>query len=549
MTRNNSNYNANPNLKRAFVPIGFTPKQILEIKKCKEDPYYFFKNYYYVKVVGRNETLFEPYPYQKEFLDLVLNQRYVICKMSRQCGKSTIIVAYMLWNILFHTNRDILLCSKDQNSAIDLLSRIKFAYEKLPFWLQQGITRWDQTKIELENKSSIVASATTLTAGRSGSYYLVFLDEFAFVNGNMVEEFYTSIMPTISSSPVSKLVIVSTPNGMNFFYRLYTQAEKQKNPFKFLTYDWTVVPNRDRKWANEQIAATSAEAFDQEYNVLFVGSSNTLISPAGLKLILEEDPAERKGKLDIWEYPKPGNKYVISVDSSEGVGQDYSVATVIDVTEKPYKLVAKYRDNRTSLLDLPNIVYSIARKYNFAYILVEVNSIGMQVANTLWYQLGYENMFYTHVEPGRLGQRAILGWGKNRKLGVRTTDPVKRTGCANLKDIIENQQLIIKDFHVKMELSNFVRVRDTFAAKEGETDDIVMTLVLFAWLAKQELFEEMTNTSIQKKHPNQSAEELHIPFPIRYDYSETFHGFSDSSGTVWEPVNTDQFPGFFGMKK
>lgn len=457
----------------------------------------------------------------------------------------------MLWIILFNENRDILLLSRDEKSAMDLLSRVKFAYEKLPLWLQQGIARWDATKIELENKSSITASATTVNAGRSGSYYLVFLDEFAFVRGTMAEEFFTSVTPTISSGKQTKMVIVSTPNGMNLFYRLFINAEKKRNTFKPLSYDWTVVPNRDAEWARKEIMTIGQDKFDQEYNVLFLGSSNTLISPSALKDIIYDEPIHQKEHLDIWEYPVPKHKYIVNVDTAEGVGLDYSAFTVIDVTEKPYKLVAKYRHNKESILTYPNLIYSVARNYNMAYVLVEVNSIGIQVANTLFYQFNYENMFHTHVEPGRLGQRAILGSGKNRKLGLRITQATKRIGCANLKDIIESKQLIIKDFDIVVELSNFIKKGESFQAKEGETDDLVMTLVLFAWLAKQELFEEMTNTSIQRNHKQEEVKE-HLPFPIRYNYAEYcdqmgYDGFIDDSGTVWESVNYNNLP--FGYRQ
>lgn len=543
MSKDLTSYNANPYLKRAFVNLQFSNWQVDEIIKCMNDPYYFFENYYYVKTPDGIEMLFNPYKYQRLMLDTMLHERFVICRMARQSGKSTIVIAYMLWNILFHQNRDLAILSKTEKDSIGLLTRIKFAYEKLPKWMQQGITRFDQTKIELENKSSITAAATTSAAARGSSYYCVFLDEFAFVPGNMAEEFYTSVYPTISAGKNTKIFIVSTPNGMNLFYRMFDDAERRKSTFVPITFDWTVVPGRDETWKIREIKNIGQEKFDQEYAVQFLGSVNTLIGSQAMHELkkLQIQPIDKRNGLDIFDYVVPGRKYIITVDTSEGVGKDYSAFSVIDVTEKPYVLVAKYRNNREPILTYPNIILSVARRYNDAYVLIEVNDLGSQIASTMFYQFSYDNLICTNTSTGsKYGQVAVLGNGKNKRLGLKMSQSTKRVGCANIKDIIESGQLIIRDFDYLVELSNFVKTKDSFAAKEGETDDLVMTLVMFGWLAKQDVFSSMTKTDIQRDWKNQK-EEIHLPFPIRRDYSELNNRYIDRDGCVWEKIDDYNF--------
>lgn len=436
--------------------------------------------------------------------------------------------------------------SKTEKDAIQLLARIKFAYEKLPHWLQQGIARWDATRIELENKSSILATATTSSSARGGSFNIVFLDEFAFVPGNVAEEFFTSVYPTISSGKKTKFIIVSTPNGMNLFYHLFDNAEKKKNDFVPLTVDWRRVPGRDETWEATEKRNLGRDKFEQEYNVMFLGSANTLISPSVLRILTTEEPIEIRGGLSIFKQPEKDKRYVLCCDTSEGVGKDFSAFSVIDVSQKPYEIVAKFKNANESVLTYPNVILSVARKYNMAYVLIEVNDLGNQVANTLFHEFNYENMFGTQVIPGKLGQHATLDCaGKNKKLGLKMSSAAKRIGCANLKDIIENQQLKLNDFEYIVELSNFVKTRDSFAAKQGESDDLVMTLVLFGWLCKQEVFEQLSKTSIQP-HFQTHKEELHLPFPIRLNYAEQYNtlggaGFIDDNGDVWQsadmPIN------------
>jgi hypothetical protein len=467
-------------------------------------------------------------------------------------GKSTLVVAYMCWYVLFHENREVLLCSKTENASIEMLGRIKLALEEIPLWMQQGIIKNDARKIEFENRSSIKATATTENAGRSGSYSLIFCDEFAFVPSNIQTEFYASVLPTISSGKTSKMIIVSTPKGMNLFYKLYTAAERGENSFVPLTIDWRATPGRDEEWARQERRNIGADKFEQEYGCKFTGGEGSLVSPAFLSTIHHKDPIFTNDGLGIFHYPEEGHRYIITVDVSEGIGQDYSVASVIDVTMKPYVFTAKYRNNNLHILDLPQIIYDLANRYNEAYVLIEIGGgsvgIGDQVAKDLYWELEYSNLLWTTKgTKGVSNQSLVLGgggqeidWGETTgtKIGIKTTKSTKAIGCANIKTIIENGDFVFEDFDIIQELSTFVKSGDSFEAEDGSNDDLVMTLVLFGWLAKQPQFEYISGTAIGKYIPDSPSDVAESYGILHSDSSEICEAkyVMDSVGKVWEVV-------------
>lgn len=531
-------YRSNPNLKQAYANIPFTKDQVKEYQKCMADPLYFMENYYWIQSPDGLELSFKPYVYQKQVLDIMHNNRFLVVKFPRQSGKSTIVAAYFLWVVLFHSNRELLLLSKTETDAKALLERIKFAVEKIPKWLQQGVVKWDATKITFENKSSIKVGPTTIAAGRSGSYNIVFLDEFAFVEPNKAQQFYDSVYPTISAGKTTKLFIVSTPKGMNLFYKIYTDAINKKNTFKPLEIKWNDVPGRDDAWKKEQIMNTSEEAFEQEFNGQFMGSTHTLISPLKLKEIPYFEPELTFEGFSIFEYPKSRHRYVITVDCSEGIGQDYNAFQVIDVTEKPYKQVARFYHNRMTIVSMPNIVFSAARKYNDAFVFIELNNgLGEQVATTLYYELEYENIFMSTKGSRGRSQKLTTDLGPTTQLGIKTTNSIKLKGGANLKDMVENDSLILQDFDTLAELANFIRKGNTYQAEEGLHDDLAMCLVLFGWLAREPVFEEMSETMIQRK-PQDFDEVLIAPFYVENGMPDVE---IDSDGSAWEPVTNIPF--------
>ena len=491
-------YLSNPNLKKVGVDIEFTQEQIKEYVKCAKDPIYFIRQFVKIIHVDHGLIPLDLYEYQERMVTTFNNNRFVITKMPRQSGKSTAVVGYILHYILFNQDKNVALLANKAELARELLDRLKKAYENLPLWLQQGIVVWNKGSIEVENGSKIIATSTTGSAARGQSFSLVFLDEFAFVPHGLADDFFKSVYPTISSGQETKMIIVSTPKGMNHFYRMWTEAEEGRSNFLPLTVNWWETPGRDERWKEEQIANTSEEDFEQEFACNFLGTSNTLINTNILRNLTFVRPIFQKQGFDQYANIEPGHEYIITVDTSRGVGGDFSAFTVIDVSDIPYRVVAKYRDKNISPLLYPELIYNVANNFNQAFVLVEINDIGEQIANILYRDLEYENLFITAMK-GRAGQRVGGGFGKNAQLGVRTTKQVKRIGCSTLKDLIEDQKIIIEDFDIIEELSNFISKRESYEADEGHHDDLVMCLVLFGWLIRQEYFKDLTNSDIRQK--------------------------------------------------
>lgn len=502
----NDAYLGNQNLKRSNVKHEWTSDQVSEWMKCAQDPEYFIEKYIKIVNVDRGLVNFNLYDYQKDIVNLSVAERFVICKMPRQCGKTTTLVGIMLWYVLFHETYSVAILAHKLAQAREILSRIQLAYEHLPKWLQQGIIEWNKGFIELENGSKILASATSSSAIRGGSFNLVYLDEFAFVENNMQESFFASVYPTISSGETTKVLITSTPNGLNMFYKIWTDSEEGKNNYKRIDVHWSEVPGRDEKWKAETIRNTSEEQFRVEFECEFIGSSHTLIAATKLRTLRSIKPIVSNPDTNIFAQPVQGRQYVSVVDTARGVQGDYSAFVVFDVSELPYRVVAAYRNNMISPLLYPNIVYQISKHYNNAYILVETNDIGEQIANILQGDLEYENVLTT-INNGRSGQVISPGYGQQTRLGVRTTKAVKRIGCMGLKTLVESDKLSINDERVLYELFRFVNIGDSYEAEEGH-DDLVMCCVLFAWAINQQYVKELTSVDLRQKLEQENEEAL-----------------------------------------
>ena len=538
-------YLGNPNLKAKGVPVNFDKEHVKEYIKCSKNPVYFAKNYVKIINVDKGLVPFKLYKFQKEMVETFNDNRFSICKLPRQSGKSTTVTAYILWLILFKDSQNIAILANKGSLARDLLGKIQFAYEYLPSWLQQGIVVWNKGNIELENSSKVVAAATSSSAIRGGSYNLIFLDEFAFVGNNLAEEFFSSVYPTISSGQTSKVIIVSTPNGMNHFYKMWTDAEEKNSQYVPIEVHWNQVPGRNEKWKKETIANTSEEQFRQEFECEFLGSAGTLIHPTKLRTLAHVTPMKIWQDVEIYEEPKEDAIYTMSVDVSRGVGLDYSAFIVVDISQMPYKLVAKYRSKDISPLLYPTIIYNVAKHFNEAYILVEINDIGQQVADILHQDLEYENMLATSVK-GRAGQQISGGFSGNSSMGIRTTKQVKRIGCSNLKDLIEQDKFIVQDYETIVELSTFISKGGSYESEEGSHDDLVMCCVLFSWLAKQTYFRDITNTDIRQKIYDEKLRMLDdeaLPFAI-IDDGQPEEGIVHSQDDIDEFIrkgNKDSF--------
>jgi len=450
-------YLGNPNLKKANVAVEFTQEQVLEFVKCKNDPVYFAKNYIKIVSLDYGEIPFRMYPFQEKLITNFHENRFNICRMPRQTGKSTTCVSYLLHYAVFNDNVNIAILANKASTAQDLLSRLQFAYEKLPKWMQQGIVSWNKRSLELENGSKIIAASTSASAVRGGSYNIIFLDEFAFIPNHIADEFFASVYPTISSGQSTKVLIVSTPKGMNHFYRMWHDAERGKNEYVPTDVHWSEVPGRDDKWKAQTIANTSEQQFKVEFECEFLGSVDTLISAAKLRSLVYDDPIKRNAGLDIYEEPQKDHNYVLTVDVARGVEKDYSAFTICDTTSFPYRLVAKYRNNQIKPMLFPSIIKDLAVAYNKAYVLVEVNDVGEQVGQILHMDLEYDNVLMCTMR-GRAGQLVGQGFsGKKSQMGVKMSKNVKKIGCMNLKTLIEEDKLVIKDYEVISELTTFIQ--------------------------------------------------------------------------------------------
>ena len=494
------NYLANPNLKKAYVPLEFTEEQIKEVIKCSKDVNYFINTY--VKIISLDEGLidFDMYPYQENMAQTIADNRFTIIKTCRQAGKTTTSAAVVLWHVLFNESYTVAILANKLSTAREILARVQRAFEYLPKWLQQGVIVWNKTNIELENGSQIIAASTASSAIRGYSINFLYLDEFAFVPRNIQHDFFTSVYPTIISGTNTKVVITSTPNGFDLFYQLWSNSTEGRNEYANFSVDWWDVPGRDKEWKEKTIANTSEDQFRQEFDAEFLGSSNTLISPNTLRVLSFMNPISThyEGSLKIYEEPVDTSLYFCIVDTSRGVGIDASAFTVIDASSVPYKVVACYKNNTIAPLVYPEVIYNVAKSYNEAFTLIEINDNGQQIADILHNELEYENTIFTTVK-GRAGQIIGGGFSANFQRGVRTTRQVKRIGCANLKTMIEKDKIVLNDFELINELSTFVQRKSSYEADIGSHDDLVMCLVLFAWATNQTFFKDLTDTDFRKK--------------------------------------------------
>tara|TARA_B100002003_G_scaffold234938_1_gene249384 strand:- start:1056 stop:2672 length:1617 start_codon:yes stop_codon:yes gene_type:complete len=533
-------YLGNTLLKKAAVQHNYTKKEIEEYIRCRDDIIYFLENH--AKIVHVDEGLipFSLYPFQKDLINTITDNRNVIVKTGRQVGKSTTTLGWLLHYVLFNQSKTVGILANKAATARELLSRIQIAYQHLPKFLQQGLKEWNKGSLELENGSKIIASSTSSSAIRGFSFSCILLDEFAHVQRHIADEFIRSVYPTISSGKETKVIIVSTPNGFNMFYKYWNDAENGKNDFIPFKVHWSNVPDRDQKWKKKIESTIGTDAFRQEYEAEFLGSSNTLISYEKLQELSYNDPLHRKSDVDIFKEVESSHLYVITVDVARGQGIDYSAFTVFDITEMPYKIVAKYRSNLIAPLVFPNIINIIGKKYNDAYILIEVNDIGSQVSDVLHHDLEYENLFST-AWYGRHGQQlsGFVGGKRDSQFGVRTTKSMKKIGCSNLKALIEDDKLLIPDYDIISELTTFVSSADSFSAEEGANDDLVMTMVLFAWLVDQQYFKELSNQNIRDnlyKNQLNELDDLTTPFGIIDNGLNQQEYEIDSEGTIWTNV-------------
>lgn len=514
-------YNANAALKAAGVKIDFTPEQVKEYLKCKENPIYFIETYCKIVSLDKGLVDFKLYDCQREKVDIIMKNRKVILMEGRQQGKTITSAACILHFTLFTDNVTVAILANKATAAREVLSRYQLMYENLPIWLQQGVTTWNKGDIELENGSKVFTAATSASAIRGKSVNWLYVDEAAIVPNNVADEFFTSVYPTISAGETTKILLSSTPLGYNHFWKFWNDAKENKNGFVNLFIPYWKIPGRDEKWAATQKSLLGELKYNQEVLCEFLGSTLTLIAGDTLRTLSPKSFVHSKDGLDVLEKPELKHKYICVADTSKGIGADYSAFTIFDITELPYKVVAKYRSNTISPLLYPSIIAKVAKDYNKAFVLIETNS-SEQVPYILYNEIEYENMIF--VSRGPNGQIVSGGFGsKNIQLGVSTDARVKRRGCTTLKNLIESKNLLIFDIDIINELTTFIQRGGSYSADDGYYDDLAMTCVLFAWLTSDPYFKEITDVNLRREmfqnQMKQIEEEL-TPFGFYDDGSD-----------------------------
>ena len=540
-------YLGNPNLKKANTAFEFTATQIEEFIKCKDDPVYFAKNYIQIVSLDSGLVPFEPYDFQEKLITRFHEHRFNICMMPRQTGKSTTSVAYLLHYVVFNDSVNVGILANKAATARELLGRLQLAYENLPKWMQQGVLAWNRGSLELENGSKILAASTSASAVRGMSFNILFLDEFAFVPNHIADSFFASVYPTITSGKSTKVIMVSTPHGMNHFYRMWHDAERKQNEYVPTSVHWSEVPGRDEKWREQTIANTSEQQFKVEFECEFLGSVDTLINPAKLRALVYDKPLQSSNGLDVYVEPQKDHEYMCTVDVARGMDNDYSAFVVVDITSYPHQVVAKYRNNSIKPMLFPSIIHDTIRGYNNAWVLCEVNDIGDQVASILNYDLEYPNLLQCSMR-GRAGQIVGQGFsGKKTQLGVKMSKAVKALGCSNLKTMIESDKVLFKDYDIISELTTFIQKRTSFEAEEGCNDDLAMCLVIYAWMVDQDYFKELTDQDVRKRLYEDQKDQIEqdmAPFGFISD------GLDDDEfvegGDRWTKANGDEVFSTYG---
>ena len=524
LKNNVAGYLGNPNVKRDGIDQNFTKDEVAEYARCMQDPAYFARKY--IKVISLDKGLvpFDLYPYQEKMFKHFRENRFSIILACRQSGKSISSVAYLLWYACFHPEKTIAILANKGATAREMLARITLMLENLPFFLQPGCKALNKGSIEFSNNSRIIAAATSGSSIRGLSVNLLFLDEFAFVDDDA--RFYTSTYPVVAAGTSTQVIITSTANGLgNVYHKLYEGAVQGTNEFKHFRVDWWDVPGRDEEWKRQTISNTSQLQFDQEFGNTFVGTGNTLISPDVLLGLISKDPIKVTSNTRIYKDSEPGHEYMMFVDVAKGRGQDYSTFNIIDVSSRPFEQVAVFQDNNISPLLYPDVIYKYANMYNQAYVIIESNDQGAVVCNGLYYDLEYENVY-------------VESMIKANSIGVTMTRKVKRIGCSNIKDLIEQNKIAIHDAETIIELSTFEARGSSYEASNGNHDDLVMNLVMFAWFTTNQFFNELTDIDVKKMLYSERVRAMEddiVPVGI-LDVEDDSSKYTVEDGLVWESV-------------
>jgi hypothetical protein len=482
-------FNGIRHLKPAYVKLNLRPEHIQEIVKCANSCHYFIDNH--CQILTPNGYTFPVIrDYQWELIDSLLSSKRNVLLQPRQSAKSVTTALYIIWRLLFHNDANWGIAANQQKMSVEVLTKIKQIFSRLPIWLKQGVVTWNAMSIELENGSKVLTSATSGDSFRGYTFSSpgsgIFCDEVAFIRPSIWEDFYDSVFPTVSSSEESQIILASTPNGLNHFYNIVEDAKNKKSEFSFFTINWDAVPGRTEEWLQKQIETFGIVYCRQNYLNEFLGSSETLISGDALKKLKWKDPEHQdrfiKGFKE-YEIPQEKHKYILSLDPAKG-GIDFHAFQIVDVTTLPYKQVASLK-TREDYLKLPETIKKIAEYYNNAYVIIENNTgSGQSIADTLFLTYEYDNLHYDKDTKGK----------KKKFPGHFTNEKTRNLNLNMLKIMIENGKLILADKETINEFYRFSLRGKKYQAEEGCHDDLIMSLaILCAPFSDIQNFDEHQN--------------------------------------------------------
>ena len=460
-------HDGNPNLRGNGEQIEYSEQMIQEYIRCKEDIFHFAETYFKIISIDEGERTIELREYQKKILKTITNpdKRFFAVLSGRQIGKSTISTIYLLHTLLFNADQTIAIATNKEPTSMEILKRVAFAYQNLPLFLQAGIITFNKKQIECDNNSRIIISSTTSSSLTGHSISLLYLDEFSKIPENMARDFQDSVFPTIYSAKKSRILIVSTPKGMNHWYNIWCGAVDNTNGFVPIKINWREIPGRDEKFKSDIIQKYGLLHWRQEYAAVFIGTSQTLIDPDVLEQHRPKEPIEyRYGySLKIYELPKKGCLYAIGVDVSQGVGADNSAMQILKINSKnSIEQVATYTSNDISVDNFAERCIEVSKLYNEAILVIENNGFGAIVITRIWWGFEYENVFCP----------------SSKEIGFSAQKATKFNGNVALRRYFDNRWISISDTETIFELSRYEEVKDNiFKAAGGAKDDRVMSLL------------------------------------------------------------------------
>ena len=522
--KSNDRYLGNPNLPTSQAEFEYTPQMIKEMDKCKNNILHFAENHFFIINLDVGRIKIKLHPYQKRILRSLRDNRFVCLLSSRQAGKTTVMTIYCLWLACFQNDQRILLVANKEETAKEIFSRVRLAYENLPNFLKPGVTEYGKTAMGLANGSRISISTTSSDAGRGSSVNVLVIDELAHIDNSMVETFWSAVYPIISSSKRSKIFVASTPNGTgNLFYQLYTDGMEGTNNWKTERVDWWEVPGRDDKWKDSTIRSLgSRELFDQEFGNEFLQEGESVLNGDDFEKYKSgcSDPlfVFDDGKYKIWEQPHKNGVYVAGVDVAEGVGQASSVIQIFDLADlSSIRQVAVYRDNTITPYNFTIKLLEILNQWGNPPLLIERNNCGAQIADSLFENYNYDPMIsYSH--------------GKTfEKPGIFTNTNTKYHAVINMRYWInELRSIVFRDVVTLNELKIFTRYPNgTWAARKGSNnfDDCVMSMAMALLILNDDLVEKYYE--VVSRDSNNRPSSI-IPFKKNDNLTYKFGGNDDT---------------------